>query len=586
MILQALVDYYEVLAKRGEIVRLGWGRAGVTHALRLSPQGEVLSVLPVKQQVQRGKKTVEIPQMMELPKPVEHGTGIEASFMYDTTTYLIGADAKGKPERAQASFDASRELHLRLLEGVDSPTAHAVCAYFETWQPAQAAEHPALQACWDELMKGAKLIFSTEDSLFAHQDQAISHAWDQAQRQENPDAIKARCLVTGKMDEIALVHGKIKGVPDSHLAGASLVSFNSPSFESYGRETAQGLNAPVGEYANFAYTTALNHLLADEKHRFFLGDTVVVYWSKSGNPIAQDWFSQSFGGTQDENQQLHEVMQRLGQGKYVDPDGVNLQEPFYILGIAPNVARLSVRFFLQDSFGNFLKLQQKHFSRLEIAKSPFERQYLSMYALLRETVNLKSRDKSSSPLMTGAVLRAILTGERYPESLYQGVITRIRAEQDEPDKQIKKISRGRAAIIKAYLLHNVHMSEEEITVALNEQSNERAYVLGRMFAVLEKAQQDANPGINTTIKDRYFTSACATPGSVFPVLLRLAQHHISKAKYGYDSDNRLKELMDKLDIENDPIPAHLSLKDQGIFILGYYHQAQARYVGNKNKEEN
>ena len=197
--------------------------------------------------------------------------------------------------------------------------------------------------------------------------------------------------------------------------------------------------------------------------------------------------------------------------------------------------------------------------------------------------------------MAGAVMRSILNNMPYPAALYYAVINRIRADADDSKRGVAKINYTRAAIIKAYLTRkyrnqNQTQIKEVLCMALNEQSTNQAYLLGRLFAVLEKAQQDAAAPakLNATIKDRYFTSACASPSTVFPVLLRLSQHHISKAQYGYASDNRIAEIMNNLDVENDPIPAHLSLDEQGIFVLGYYHQRTAFYTpkgASKNVQE-
>jgi len=197
--------------------------------------------------------------------------------------------------------------------------------------------------------------------------------------------------------------------------------------------------------------------------------------------------------------------------------------------------------------------------------------------ILSETVSKKSKDKDAAPLLAGAVFRAILINAPYPAALYYAIINRIRADMDDSSKGIVKINYARAAIIKAYLLRKYrhqpnHGFQEVLTMALNEQSTHPAYVLGRLFAVLEKAQQDAIGNVNASIKDRYFTSACASPASVFPILLRLSQHHIAKAEYGYTYDRRIQEILGLLDVESNPIPARLTLDEQGVFVLGYYHQ--------------
>ena len=220
-----------------------------------------------------------------------------------------------------------------------------------------------------------------------------------------------------------------------------------------------------------------------------------------------------------------------------------------------------------------------HYRDLQLAHAPFEPEVFPPWKLLAETVSPASRDKSASPLLSGAVMRAILTGSPYPESLASAIHLRIRAEHE--------VSYYKAAILKACLLRKrLKPSDREVlTVSLNEQSTNKAYVLGRLFSVLEKAQQDASPGISTTIRDRYFASACANPSSVFPTLLRLSMAHISKAEYGTTSYNRIDSLLGKLEVTDDPFPAQLSLDEQGIFILGYYHQNRANYTKTEKKEE-
>ena len=392
-----------------------------------------------------------------------------------------------------------------------------------------------------------------------------------------------------EMIPIAILHGKIRGVKDAQSVGANLVSFNSSAYESYGRDKAQGLNAPVGKYAAFAYVTALNALLANSEHRLIISDTTVVFWAESANPDFQILFNAAMNPKEDNQKMLCAILEKISRG-LPPKEGVNPETPFYILGLAPNAARLSVRFFLQDSFGNFLKHIQQHYSDMEIEKAPYEFPYLSPYWLLRETVNPNAKDKSGSHLLSGAVMRSILTGAPYPQALMNAVMLRIHAEQDDSERHIKKITRGRAAIIKGYLIRR-HRGEEEykevLQVSINEESKNKAYVLGRLFAILEKAQLEAYPNINTTIKDRYFTSACATPGSVFPTLIKLSRHHIrviKDIKLKCYLDNQIKDLIDKLDVADTPFPAHFSLEDQGSFVLGYYQQTQKRYMKKSDSD--
>ena len=260
--------------------------------------------------------------------------------------------------------------------------------------------------------------------------------------------------------------------------------------------------------------------------------------------------------------------------------------PFYILGLSPNAARLSVRFFLQDTFGHFIDHVRRHYERLEIVMPQRHRAYLPLWRLLGETVNKKSKDKAASPLLAGAVMRSILSDTPYPQALYNSVMLRVKADQDDKDKHIYKISAEKAAIIKACLLKNFPKGEE-VTVALNEESTNTAYVLGRLFSVLEQIQEEANPDINSTIKDRFFNSAAATPGVVFPVLLKMANHHLRKLNdrkgLKITLEKMVTELEGKIEMNGQPIPARMNLNDQGLFILGYYHQTQKRYMKKEEK---
>ena len=584
MILQSLVRYYEILAARHDVPEPGYCMARVSFALNLSGGGELLGILSLKKQEKRGKKTVEVPLEKEVPVQATKTVNVCANFLCDNSSYFLGIDKKGKPERTRRCFEASRALHRKILSGVLSAAARAVLGFFEKWEPEQAAQHPAVREKLEELLQGGNLIFMIDGGPFAQDDPAIRRAWE-AYRASLDSGPRMPCLVTGKDEPVAILHSKIKGVAGAQSVGANLVSFNSSAYESFGRDGEQGLNAPVGKYAAFAYVTALNHLLADREHRQTFGDTTVVYWAENPDPVYRDIFGAGLNPqTEDANRLLDSVMGRMAQGKPV-ADNIDMETPFYILGLSPNAARLSVRFFLRNSFGFFLQNLKRHYDDLKIAKAPHEFPYLTLYWLLQETVNKKSNDKSASPLMSGETLKAVLLGRPYPQALQEAVLLRIRAEQDDPDHHIQKITRGRAAILKACLLRKSDNDsyKEVLTVSLNEESDNRAYVLGRLFAVLEKAQRDANPGINSTIKDRYFTSACTTPSSVFPTLLKLYQNHLEKIRkaekgQAIHDDKLVCGLMGKLKVEQDPFPAHLFLNDQSIFILGYYHQVQSFFT--------
>lgn len=584
MILQALTQHYETLVNQGKVSKQGWCRAKVSYALNIARDGSLSRITSLKPEESIREKTVWA-QLIEVPEMVTRSSGISANFLCDNSKYLLGIDANGTDKRTQKCFESARKKHLHVLDSVNHEAAKAIINFFEKWEPEKAKEHPDIARKWDDITAGANLIFYVGEE-YAQDIQEIRRAWEQSLEVEKDGAIEGICLVTGKKTEISRIHNLIRGVQGAQSSGAALVSFNAPSFESYGKE--QSYNAPVGKYAAFAYTTALNYLLSQRNHVVTLGDITIVFWAAEGEEIYQKIFLNLLESEEDSQEIIKRIFTNLKTGQAVDIEGglLNLNEQFYILGLAPNAARLSVRFFYQDSFKNILSNLQMHYKRMEIVRPAWDNwEYLDVWHILMETVNQKSKDKKPHSNMAASVLEAILSNKRYPESLYSNTLIRIRAEQG-------KITRGRAAIVKAHLIRNYenHWIKEETFVGLNEACDNAAYILGREFAVLEAIQEEANPGINATIKDRYFNSACATPASVFPILLKLKNSHIRKIenKIKVYFEKMLTELQGKIAVVEGQMtayPRRLSLEEQGMFILGYYHQNQKRFEKKEKKEE-
>ena len=588
MILQALTAYYEQLVRQGKLSAPGWDDSfKVSYELRLNDAGQLVSIVPLLTEKTMGKKTVLAPRAMRVPAHEKRSSGIAANFLCDNSTYLLGADEKGKPERSADCFKACAKLHHAILDGVDSPAARALLAYFDRWDPAQAATHPLLAEQWKEITGNANLIFGYEAAdhshSFVNDDPAIQNAWQAHYNDRSADSDMGQCLITGKYAPIERTHPNISGVPGAQSSGAALVSFNAPAFCSYGHE--QGDNAPVSKYAAFAYTTALNRLLADRSHCKHVGDTTILCWAENAEPVYQDAMSMFLFGADEtagiQESDVQAALKRLSAGQTVPflEKELSPDQHFYLLGLAPNASRLSVRFFLRDTFGSFAQNLQKHAEEMAIDCSEKEKfRTLPIWAVVNETTRtVPGQPAKPSPQLAGDLLRAVLTGGRYPATLLNGVTLRIRAEQ--------AVTRGRAAVIKAYYLRNypTELNKEVFTVSLNETTNV-PYLLGRLFSVLEAVQKTANPGINTTIKDRYFDAACAAPVMVFSTLLRLSQKHLRKLNDGLATyyDSQITELMAQL--PESGFPARLSLPDQGKFAIGYYHQTQKRYA-KKNEEE-
>lgn len=602
MILQALNRYYQILLEedqkkekdKREIPPPGYSMAKFRFAVVLSKDGRILGLTPLLVEEKRGKRVVERPRELIVPEQVlRSGRKIAANFLWDNVTYALGVSEKDeeRPDYAAERFQAFKALNLSLLKKADCQTAKTMIQFLENHDPALFRKSDLFRENEKDLMT-ANLVFkiiNTDD--FVHDDPVIQRIWE-TYLKENIDAPVGQCLVTGEETYIELTHSKIKGIPGGQSSGTAIVSFNERAYESFNRTNAQGLNAPVSKEAMFGYTTALNHLLRSQQQKIVMGDTTVVFWAESPdesyvdlytallNPPTKAQESAASGRDARAEARLAAISKKIRSGQPLDEsqllEGLNGETRFYVLGLSPNAARVSVRFFYHNPFKKAIQNLAAHHKDMAILTAEGENRPYAIWQIVRETVSPKAKNSRPAPLLAGAIFRSIFTGLPYPAALLNAIMIRVRADQTDKKAHIQKINHLRAAVIKACLRRKYrHQTkyQKELKMTLNKDSDHQAYLLGRLFAVLEKAQQDAlGKDINATIKDRYFTSACATPATTFPILLRLAQHHITKADYGYVSDRRIQEIMERLDLDNDPFPKHLSLDEQGIFVLGYYHQ--------------
>ena len=566
MILQALCGYYNRLADDSgkEISIPGFSQQKAHFALVIDKNG-VLTGNPKDIRLQKGKKL--LPQTISAPA-VQRTVGIVPNFAWDNTGYVLGADNKGKPERAKKMFESFRAFHHHLCDFSEDEGLSAILRFLDSWAPEDA---PDLEN-WGELA-GQNVVFQLEGELgYVHERAAVKKIWKKYQI-ENASEVMGRCLISGEETSIARLHPLIKGVRGAQTSGAAIVSFNKDAFTSYGK--TQSFNSPVGEEAVFAYNTALNFLLrADSRQKIQIGDATTVFWTERDSKI-EGMFGVLFDPSESDNKQIRDFLEAVRQGK-TSNFSENPDMRLYILGLSPNASRLSVRFWHVSTVGDVCAKIGQHFKDLSIAKEYEDNpDFPGMWQLLRETATLRKLD-NVSPLLSGSFMRSILTGAMYPQTLLTAAITRIRA-----DRQINYL---RAAMIKACLVRKFRINQKmdmEVKMGLDKESNNIAYRLGRLFAVLEKAQKDALPGAKATIKDRYYASASATPRAVFPQLLRLTQHHIQKSDYGYLSDKRIEEIVENI----DSFPGHLNIEDQGLFALGYYHQRPELYKRSENKKE-
>jgi CRISPR-associated protein Csd1 len=592
MILKALYDYYQTLADDPEsgISQTGYSKEKVSFVISLNKRGDLKDLIEIKD----GKK----PVLMDVPQHAKRTSGVSPYFLCDNPKYMLGYEKE--------NFKQCAELHRAILDGVDDDSAKAVLKFFEKWEPKQAKKNEILIEHKEGLEKGGNLVFSVEGIKgYVHEKAKIRKAWekDNPGKRQVRDGIKGQCLVTGEETELLEVHDSIKGVWNAQSSGAAIVSFNKESFESYGKK--QSINAPVGKEAAFAYVTTLNYMLEPSSiQNMQIGDATTVFWAEKYGTGQEELFYALFNPFDVEEKhekeeeagkkkkdekakeqkktrlndpgtinRMRDFLGRVAQGKGLkDFKGYDKDVRFYVLGLSPNAARISVRFFYADTFGRMVDRIKQHYDDMLIEKQyKNESDSISVWQLLRETA-AQGKSENIQPAFSGGLTKAILTGALYPAAVYQAVISRMGID--------KNINRNRAAFIKAYIARKNRINGKKggTTVSLNTEELNVGYRLGRLFAMLEKAQTDASPGINATIKDRYFGTASASPRAIFPILMKLSQHHIAGAKYGKFTDKQIEEIVGEL----KTFPAHLNLDEQGMFMLGYYHQRNALY---KKKEE-
>lgn len=580
MILSALTNYYEQLLKEEKVGKDGWSFAKVSYAITIDESGQVRGIQSLLKQEQRGKKEVLVPVMRLVPLQKGRSRQIAPFFMCDNAKYLLGAwspsgdtetDEKNQ-KQAKDYFEASANYHKDTLKNVDSAFAKSVCRFFETWNFEKSKDE--FMVDWDKVLAASNLIFrSFETTKELLSDAEIQEVWDDSYHEGTEQRI-GRCLVTGNMAPVARLHPLLKGVRGAQSSGAALVSFNGSAFESYGKE--QGDNAPVSEYAADAYGKALNYLLSDVTHHKILGDTTMVFWAETeenGEDYAH-FFAEFFGDMDEsEEQKLLTVMDAVVKGKDCAYEAGELkpETKFYVLGLAPNAARISVRFFYNSSFGDMVSNIKKHYERMDIERPAYEKkEYPAISDILYETVNKNATNKQAQPILVGALMQSVLNNSRYPAAIYSHIMLRIHSE--------RKLNRNRAAVLKAYIIKNYPDKKEVVnSMKLNEETDYIPYVLGRLFAVLEDIQKSAINKEN--LRDRYFNAASSTPAVVFPQLIKLSNSHmrvLGRENKGLQvkKEKELEQLFDKI---HSNFPARLSLEDQGIFMIGYYHQVQKFY---------
>lgn len=595
MLIKALYDYYDFLAQRGEVVAEGFSKVKIHFMILLTPQGDVADIVDIREPkpVQKGKKEkIEyFPREMILPKRTEK-SAVDLNIIDHRPLYIFGLNFEDgaftpddRTNRARKSHQCFVEGNLAFTEGMTSEIVMAYRNFLLRWNPEEQRENPILLKIGkDYNASGYCFALNGHPEIRLHEDGEMIAKWRAMQAEKGSAEETGVCSITGETASIARIHDKIRGL--GNATGNVLVMFNSNAEESYGKK--QSFNSSISEDAMKRYTAALNYLLANPKHRAALDDMTIVFWAMAKEEDAmlslfRTTALDDAANAEDIDDFIGKAMKALYRGEHIDMAPLNIDEnvAFYIVGMVPNSARISVKFIYQDQFGKLFQNILQH--QLDIAVRETQKQVPLKY-LIPELRSPKSTKKDVPPPLVAALFSAVLHGTRYPSELLDTVLQRIKTDND-PENEYVKINPKRVGLVKACLNRNARFrgQKEEITLALNKENTDPAYACGRLFALLEDLQvAAARPAkLNRTIRETYFASACAKPLAIFPTLVQLATHHLQKLEGGlrYYFDYSIHEVIDILD---GTFPRTLTHEQQGAFVVGYYQQ---RYI-KKGTEEN
>ncbi len=566
MILQSLVKYYSERLSLPD----GYQKKDIPFLITLDGKGGFAGIIDTRS----GEGRVKRARSFLVPREVKRSGSKaweKANLLWDTPAYVLGISSKDKKTAGKKHLSFNKRFSLAFPDPRIDKGLAAVNSFLEKGDFSALMKDPV----WPEILEAEgylsfKLI---DDEQIVCERPAVSLSL-RTKASENAGGQSCVCLVTGEQDETAQLHNAIKGVRDAQTSGANIVSFNLSAFSSFGKE--QGFNAPVGRRAEFAYITALNSLLdRDSRQKIQIGDATTVFWAETAHEM-EKWFAVFFGepskGTSIQDCTGFKALieaPRTGALPILDD-----KTRFYVLGLAPNASRIAVRFWYEGSVGEIAGRIRHHFEDIGIVHGPKDSPYLSLFRLLVSTAMLEKAD-NIPPNLAGDFMKSILAGTPYPKTLLSSAIRRCRAEQT--------VTYPRAAIVKAALARESRYRKsttKEVGMSLDTGYTNPGYLLGRLFAALERAQEQASPGINATIRDRFYGAASSTPVAVFAHLMKLKNHHIAKIVNKGTAvvlEKLFQEIVDKLD-SKEAFPAHLSLDDQGRFAIGYYHQRQSFFT--------
>ncbi|MWV55044.1 type I-C CRISPR-associated protein Cas8c/Csd1 [Chlorobium phaeovibrioides] len=565
MILQALNDYYQRKAadSLSGIAPEGFEWKEIPFIVVIDQKGTFVTI----EDTREGDGKKKTAKRFLVPAAEKRTVGIKANLLWDNAEYTLGANPRNRADVHERKSAFIHRLRSEFANDEAEKKVEPLIRFLEN-EPLAKIESATIDASlWQDLFENnANVIFRIAE---APEPTIIDELRPYIAAPIEGDG--GICLVSGTQGAISRLHASIKGIRGAQSSGAALVSFNLPPFQSYGK--TQNYNAPVSESAAFAYTTALNTLLGKEsKNKLTIGDTATtVFWSEKSTAFETDFAAFfSFPPKDDPDADVRAV-KKLYDGIYTGNNTTDSETDFYVLGLAPNAARISIRFWQKGTVKSLSQNIRKHFDDLEIIRSKNDKNHFALFWILSAMAQENKVD-NIPPNLAGQIINAVLNGTQYPTTMHHQVIRRIRATQN--------VTRLQAAILKAYLnrFHRIHSTnEKEITVTLDMENNSPGYRLGRLFAILEKIQEEANPGINATIRDRFYGAASSTPVTVFPQLLKLKNHHLAKLSNTGRKVNFERMLAEVFSGITTEMPAHLAMGDQARFAIGYYHQRQALF---------
>ncbi|MCD7741300.1 MAG: type I-C CRISPR-associated protein Cas8c/Csd1 [Ruminococcus sp.] len=600
MLINALCNYYDMLAQDSEndkIVPEYLSQKDVSYMIMISEDGKITDILGFPDKDERtkknGKATICLPRRSEK-------SAVDLNIVEHRGKYIFGLDFKDG--RLTTKFDKAndsrkngvfREGNLEFFKDLDSPIDKAFYKFLENWKPENETENPILIKLGKDICKDL-FCFALDGhpEIMLHEDAQVIEKYKQFYMRDMQEKLVGQGnvsmdAITGEIKPIADLHDKIKGLLGGQPSGCLLVAADKPAFESYNK--AKSLSANVSVDSMKKYTSALNMLLSDSHHKIVVGDTTIVFFAisqkdENESEIVKFFFSSKLDSDEIESE-LEGILNAVRKGKVPDYSAldIDVNDSFYVVGLTPNASRISQRFIYRNKFGAILDNVILHQKDMAVK---YNGKDISVGMITHELISPKSTKEKVSSSIVSELFKAILNGTNYPTTLLETVIRRVKADSDDPEnnRYFIKLNDTRAGIIKACLNRRARLSnkEEEIKMGLDETNTNQAYVCGRLFAVLEKIQQEASDNkLNKTIKDSYFATAMSKPSTVFPKLFSLAQNHLAKLEYSVHFNKMLGEIVGLLD---DEFPSTLSLEDQGRFVIGYYHQNGELYKKKENAQ--